>query len=60
MTRNECEAYVRAALAIHGYRFDPDVVAELVLQFERIERIAAPLLEIELPSELESAAVFRP
>jgi hypothetical protein len=60
MSEQECDAYVRAALLAQGYRFSEARILELVRQFERIERIAATILEVDLPLTLESASVFRP
>jgi DNA-binding response OmpR family regulator len=64
MDDSERAAYVRAALALQGYRFDAvrDAarVEEIVRQFARIETIAAPVLDAQLPLELESGSVFRP
>jgi hypothetical protein len=57
---NPLEAYVRAALAIQGYRFDEAQIAEIVLQFSRLEAIAQTVLEWPLPFAAEAAPVFRP
>jgi len=60
MDDQERAAYVRAALALQGYRFDAARVEEIVRQFARIEAIAAPVIAADLPVELESGSVFRP
>lgn len=54
------ETYVRAALAIQGYRFDELQIAEIVAQFSRIEAMARTVFECPLPFASEPAAVFRP
>jgi Protein of unknown function (DUF4089) len=54
------EAYVRAALALQGYRFDEEQTAEIVVQFARLEAIAQTLLQWPLPFASEAAPVFRP
>jgi hypothetical protein len=60
MTEQERSAYVRAALVMQGYAFDAAHVDTIVRQFERIETIAAAMLDAELPFDAEPAAVFRP
>jgi Protein of unknown function (DUF4089) len=54
------EAYVRAALALQGYVFDESQIAEIVLQFSRIEAIAQMVLDWPMPSASPAAPVFRP
>jgi hypothetical protein len=54
------ESYVRAALALQGYEFDAVQIAEITLQFSRIESIAQIVLAWPLPFAAEAAAVFRP
>ena len=54
------EAYVRAALALQGYGFDETQIAEIVLQFSRIEAIAQTVLDWPMPFASQSAPVFRP
>src|SRR5271154_889175 len=39
------ESYVRASLALQGYEFDESQIAEIVLQFSRIEAMARIILE---------------
>lgn len=54
------ESYVRAALALQGYEFDEAQIAEITLQFARIETMAQIILAWPLPFASEAAAVFRP
>jgi hypothetical protein len=54
------EAYVRAALALQGYVFDESQIAEIALQFSRIEAIAQTVLDWPMPSGSPAAPVFRP
>jgi hypothetical protein len=51
---------VRAALALQGYEFDAAQIAEITLQFSRIENVAQIILAWPLPFASEAAAVFRP
>jgi Protein of unknown function (DUF4089) len=60
MTNSSAETYVRAALIVHGYVFDEAQIAEIVLQYSRIEAIAQIVLEFPLPSGSQAAPVFRP
>jgi Protein of unknown function (DUF4089) len=60
MTNSSAETYVRAALGVHGYVFDEAQIAEIVLQFSRIEAIAQTVLEFPLPLAAQAAPVFRP
>jgi hypothetical protein len=57
---NSLEAYVRAALALQGYRFDEEQIADIVVQFSRLEAIAQAILQWPLPFASEAAPVFRP
>jgi hypothetical protein len=54
------ESYVRAALALQGYVFDEAQIAEIVLQFSRLEAIAQTVFDWPLPFASEAAPVFRP
>jgi Protein of unknown function (DUF4089) len=56
----QLEAYVRAALALQGYRFDEAEIAEIVVQFSRLEAIARTVFEWPLPFASAAAPVFRP
>jgi Protein of unknown function (DUF4089) len=60
MPNSSTDTYVRAALAVHGYVFDEAQIAEIVLQFSRIEAIAQTVLEFQLPLDTQAAPVFRP
>jgi hypothetical protein len=57
---NPLEAYVRAALALQGYTFNEAQIAEIVVQFSRLEAIAQTVLQWPLPFASEPAPVFRP
>jgi hypothetical protein len=57
---NPLEAYVRAALALQGYRFGEREIAEIVEQFSRLEAIAHTVMQWPLPFASEAAPVFRP
>jgi Protein of unknown function (DUF4089) len=57
---NPLESYVRAALALQGYAFDDTQIAEIVLQFSRLEAIAQTVCDSPLPFLSEAAPVFRP
>jgi len=57
---NPLESYVRAALALQGYTFDDAEMAEIVLQFARLEAVARTVFEWPLPCAAEPAPVFRP
>jgi hypothetical protein len=57
---NPLEAYVRAALALQGYRFDDAEIAEIVVQFSRLEAIARTIFDSPLPFASAPAPVFRP
>jgi Protein of unknown function (DUF4089) len=54
------DAYVRAALALQGYTFGDTEIAEIVMQFARLEAIARTVFEWPLPFASEPAPVFRP
>jgi Protein of unknown function (DUF4089) len=54
------ESYVRAALALQGYRFDEARIAEIVLHFSRIEAMAQTIMQWPLPFGSGAAPVFRP
>lgn len=60
MTPEAIEAYVRSALVLQGYRLDEAQIAEVTLQFARIESIARSVSDLPLPAELEQAPVFKP
>ena len=58
--RNPLDSYVRAALALQGYAFDDAQIAEIVLQYSRLEAIAQTVFDWPLPFASEAAPVFRP
>jgi hypothetical protein len=53
-------AYVREALTLQGYAFDEAEIAEIVMQFSRLEAIARTVFDWPLPFASEPAPVFRP
>jgi len=57
-------SYVRAALELQGYEFSEERIAEITLQFARIESIARvilpPAVDAEALPDLGPAPVFRP
>jgi 1-carboxybiuret hydrolase subunit AtzG-like protein len=53
-------AYVRATLVMQGYQFSELRVIEIAREFERIESIAATIVNAELARDLEAAPMFRP
>lgn len=57
---NRHESYVRAALALQGYAFDEAEIAEIVVQFSRLDAIARSVFDWPLPFASEPAPVFRP
>jgi hypothetical protein len=60
MTKSSAESFVRAALARQGYVFDEAQIAEILLQFSRIETIEQTVQEFALPFASQAAPVFRP
>jgi hypothetical protein len=56
--------YVRAALELQGYEFSEERIAEITLQFARIESIARiilpPAVVADALPDLGPAPVFRP
>ena len=54
------EAYVRAALELQGYEFAQARIAEIVLQFSRLEAMLEAMGQCSLPYASEAASVFRP
>jgi hypothetical protein len=58
------QAYVRAALDLQGYEFSEERIAEIILQFSRIESIARTLPPLAADgageADLGPAPVFRP
>jgi len=43
-----------------GLTLPPEIVSSVIENFERLEAIAHPVLEFELPDDLESASTFSP
>ena len=54
----DAEAYVDAAARLVGLPLDPAHRAGVVLNLERIARMAALVMEFPLPEETEPAPVF--
>jgi hypothetical protein len=57
---NPLGTYVRATLALQGYKFGDAEIAEIVMQFSRLEAIARTVFDWRLPFASEPAPVFRP
>jgi hypothetical protein len=57
---NPLDRYVRAALALQGYTFGDAEIAEIIMQFSRLEAVARTVFEWPLPFTSEPAPVFRP
>jgi hypothetical protein len=58
-----CSTWADYALIVssaQGYQLDPAQLVRVAAQLELISAIAAPLLDLQLPAELEPAPVFRP
>jgi hypothetical protein len=60
MNDQQLRAYVDAACAANGIVLAADERDRVIDHFTRIAAIAAPLLEVSLPPEVEIAPVFRP
>ena len=60
MNEQQLRAYVDAACAANGIALAADERDRVIDHFTRIAAIAAPLLEAQLPLEVEMASVFRP
>lgn len=56
----ETEDYIKISAILLGIKLEPDVLPEVVENFDRIAAIAQPLLEFELTEDIESAATFEP
>ncbi|MFT3736113.1 MAG: DUF4089 domain-containing protein [Rhodocyclaceae bacterium] len=52
--------YAIAVSAAQGYALDAAQLDRVVAQLELVSRVAAPLLALDLPVELEPAPVFKP
>lgn len=57
---NSLESYVRAALSLQGYHFDETQIAQIVVQFSRLEAIAQTIVNLPMTFASEAAPVFRP
>jgi hypothetical protein len=57
---NPLESYVRAALALQGYRFTEAQIAEITLHYSRIQGMAETIFNWPIPFGSEAAPVFRP
>jgi hypothetical protein len=53
-------AYVRAAVAAQGLTLEAEALQRVVQTFGRNARLAALVLDFEVPPEVEPAPVFRP
>ena len=51
--------YVDAASALHGMTLAPDARARVIETFSRTTLLIEPLLEFELPVEIEPAPIFK-
>jgi hypothetical protein len=51
-------SYVDAALALHGLTLAADARERVIETFTRTANLITPLLEFELPDEIEPASVF--
>jgi uncharacterized Zn finger protein len=60
MTDSEIGSYVDAACRVQGITLTADERIRVIANFARIAVIAAPLLDLELPADIEQAPVFRP
>ena len=60
MNEQQLRAYVDAACAANGIALAADERDRVIDHFTRVAGIAAPLLEVALPPEVEMAPVFRP
>jgi hypothetical protein len=60
VTEQQIVAYVDAACAANGIALAADERDRVIDHFTRIAAIAAPLLDVSLPLEVEIAPVFRP
>lgn len=58
--RFDSPAYVEQTAALLGLEIPPEIRSSVVEQFDRIVAIAQPVLDFELPDDLEPAATFRP
>ncbi|MDB5801829.1 MAG: hypothetical protein JWL63_2768 [Rhodocyclales bacterium] len=52
--------YASIVSQAQGYQLDDAQLARVAAQLELISAVAAPLLSLQLPAEIEPAPVFRP
>lgn len=60
MTDSEIGGYVDAACRVQGITLTADERVRVIANFARIASIAAPVLELELPADIEQAPIYRP
>jgi Protein of unknown function (DUF4089) len=60
MNDQQVAAYVDAACAANGIALTAQERERVIGHFARTVTLAAPLLELPLPADVEMAAVFRP
>jgi hypothetical protein len=60
MTDSEIVSYVDAACRAQGLTLTADERLRVIANFTRIAVIAAPVLQLELPADIEQAPIFRP
>ncbi|MEO1095299.1 MAG: DUF4089 domain-containing protein [Cyanobacteria bacterium J06638_28] len=58
--RFNSQAYVEQTAALLGLEIPPEIRSSVVEHFDRIVAIAQPVLDFELPDNLEPAATFEP
>ncbi|MEM0978912.1 MAG: DUF4089 domain-containing protein [Cyanobacteria bacterium P01_H01_bin.58] len=58
--RFHSQAYVEQTAALLGLEIPSEIRSSVVEHFDRIVAIAQPILDFELPDDLESAATFEP
>lgn len=60
MTHEEIAAYVDATCAALGIALRVDERERVIAHFARTVTLAAPLLAVDLPSDVDPAPIFRP
>jgi len=60
LNSEEITHYVDTACPANGLALSAEERERVIAQFARIADIAAPLLALDLPAEVESASVFQP
>ena len=56
----DVQVYIDQTAALLGLQISPELRPSVVENFERIMEIAQPVLDFELPDNLESATSFEP